>query len=75
MTPNDNSAIAAIIRDNLKKHGLDIPGTAYFDESLDNLCAFYSGSAKKGYFVLSVTAVEPYAVLKGIFSPKVRKNP
>lgn len=52
ISPKDNSAIAAIIRDNLEKHGLDIPGTAYFDKSLDNLYEYYANSRKRGYYVL-----------------------
>lgn len=32
ITEKDNPIIAKIIRDNLKAVGLDIPGTAYFDE-------------------------------------------
>ncbi len=53
MTPKDNSAIASLIRYNLKKHGLDIPGTVYFDTGLDSLCDFYSNSEKRGYYVLT----------------------
>ena len=47
----DNSAVAALIRDNLKKYSLDIPGTVYFDEGLDHLSDFYAGP-KCSYFVL-----------------------
>ena len=39
----DDRALAAIIRYNLKKHGMDIPGTAYFDESLSSLSEYYHG--------------------------------
>ncbi len=35
--PEDNKAMAVIIRESLKEFGLDIPGTAYFDESTDQL--------------------------------------
>ncbi|MBR2916823.1 MAG: N-acetyltransferase, partial [Clostridia bacterium] len=52
MIPEDNSAMAELIRYNLKNHGLDIPGTVYFDEGLDNLYDFYSESNKRGYYVL-----------------------
>ena len=38
---SDNRIIAGIIRANLKAVGLDIPGTAYYDESLDNLSKYY----------------------------------
>ncbi len=56
MIPEDNSAVAALIRYNLKKHGLDIPGTVYFDPGLDNLYDFYSNSEKRGYYVLTDAA-------------------
>lgn len=52
MTPEDNAAVAELIRYNLKKHGLDIPGTVYFDPELDNLYEFYSNSQGRGYYVL-----------------------
>ena len=42
MTEADNSAVATLVRDNLKQFGLDIPGTVYFDEGLDHLSDFYS---------------------------------
>ena len=48
----DNSHIAKIIRDNLKNYGLDIPGTAYFDSSLDNLYEYYYPFDNKGYYVM-----------------------
>ena len=53
ITPKHNTAMAKIVRDNLKNHGLDIPGTAYFDSSLDNLCKFYNNGDKRGYYVLT----------------------
>ncbi len=49
----DNSAVAELIRTNLKKHKLDIPGTVYFDSMLDNLYEFYSGDDKRGYYVMT----------------------
>ncbi|MBR5157065.1 MAG: GNAT family N-acetyltransferase [Clostridia bacterium] len=52
MMPKDNKAVAELIRYNLKNHGLDIPGTVYFDSVLDNLCVFYSNNEKRGYYVL-----------------------
>lgn len=51
MTEADNEAVAALIRYNLKKHGLDIPGTVYFDEGLDRLSDFY-GNDDRRYYVL-----------------------
>ena len=53
LTPREDAALAALIRQILKAHGLDIPGTAYFDEALDHLSAFYSAApGKRAYFVL-----------------------
>lgn len=52
MVAGDNPAVAKLVRDNLEKHGLDIPGTAYFDTALDNLFGFYSLSSLRGYYVL-----------------------
>ena len=52
MTPEDNAAMAALVRENLKAHCLDIPGTAYFDESLDDLCSYYA-EGNRGYFVMT----------------------
>lgn len=49
--PRHNAEIAEIVRYNLKNHSLDIPGTAYFDKCLDDLCAEYSGD-KRAYYVL-----------------------
>ena len=51
MTAADNEAVAALIRDNLKQFGLDIPGTVYFDEGLDRLSEFY-GSKERRYYVV-----------------------
>ena len=47
----DDSILAAIIRDNLKKRNLDITGTVYFDEGLDHLSSYY-GRGDCRYFVL-----------------------
>ena len=43
--------LAVLIRRILKKHALDIPGTAYFDESLDHLSAYYDRPGR-AYYVL-----------------------
>ncbi|MCR4901453.1 MAG: GNAT family N-acetyltransferase [Butyrivibrio sp.] len=51
ITPADNVVMAQIIRDNLKKYHLDIPGTAYFDEHLDHLSDYYGVDERK-YFVI-----------------------
>ena len=42
--PADDKRIAEIIRANLEKFHLDIPGTAYFDPELDHLSAYYNSS-------------------------------
>ena len=49
--PKDNLILANIIRDNLKANKLDIPGTVYFDENLNNLSDFYLASPKRAYFI------------------------
>ncbi|MBR7089499.1 MAG: GNAT family N-acetyltransferase [Lachnospiraceae bacterium] len=51
ITEADNAAVAALVRDNLEAVGLDIPGTAYFDEGLDHLSDFY-GKENAKYYVL-----------------------
>ena len=53
LLPKDNSAIAKLIQYNLKAHGLDIPGTVYFDEIIWHLTDFYDENpSKRAYFVL-----------------------
>ncbi len=48
----DDEAIAGIIRTNLEKLHLNIPGTAYFDPQLDHMSAYYNiGTEKRAYFV------------------------
>lgn len=39
---DDDAIIANILRTNLKKHKLDIPGTVYFDAGIDKLTEMYS---------------------------------
>ena len=48
-----DAAIAELIRYNLRIHGLDIPGTAYYDEALDQLSAYYAQPGRE-YFVLTM---------------------
>lgn len=48
----DNQAIAKIIRDNLEKHQLNLPGTAYFDPELAQLYQFYQALTHANYWVL-----------------------
>lgn len=48
----DDTAVAGIIRANLEKLHLDIPGTAYFDPQLDHMSAYYDAAPeKRAYFV------------------------
>ena len=48
----DDEAIAKIVRANLEKLHLNIPGTAYFDPELDHMSAYYnSDSLARTYFV------------------------
>ena len=48
----DNKEIANIIRKNLEKYQLDIPGTAYYDPQLDSLSNDYHDSKDRIYFVV-----------------------
>lgn len=50
---SDNRIIAGIIRSNLKAVGLDIPGTAYYDESLDNLSKYYLSDQKHRFYYIA----------------------
>jgi putative acetyltransferase len=47
----DDATLAGIIRDNLEKYELDIPGTVYYDEGLDHLSDYY-GTGDRKYYVL-----------------------
>ena len=51
ITPADDAAMAAIVRASLREHGLDLPGTAYFDPELDHLSTFYDADTRRAYFV------------------------
>lgn len=48
----DNPFVAKIIRENLEKHQLNLPGTAYFDPELDQLFQFYHSRTHANYWVL-----------------------
>ncbi len=49
----DNLALADIIRDNLEKHELNIPGTVYFDDNLNRLSEFYLDKPEqRKYYIL-----------------------
>lgn len=50
--PSDDQRIAEIIRANLEKAHLNIPGTAYFDPELGHLSSYYnSDPSRRVYFV------------------------
>jgi len=46
----DNLAMAKILRDSLEEFGLNIPGTAYFDESTDRLFESFQ-EERMAYFI------------------------
>ena len=43
----DNKAIASIIRDTFREFGLDRPGTAYFDTSLDDMYTAFQATGSR----------------------------
>ena len=49
---SDDPRMAAIARSALESHGLNIPGTAYFDPQLDHLSEYYRQTDKRQYFVI-----------------------
>lgn len=49
----DNPAIERVIKTVLEEHGVNRPGTAYFDDSLKNMQSFYS-VPKSVYFIARV---------------------
>lgn len=52
IAPGDDAPLARIIRTNLEKFHLDIPGTAYFDPELDHLSRYYGAAPNlRAYFV------------------------
>ncbi len=49
----DDAQIARIIRTNLERFHLNVPGTVYFDPELDHLSEFYDANPeKRAYFVV-----------------------
>ncbi len=52
LQPEYDSALAEIIKDSLKENGLDIPGTAYYDESLGCLSSYYRNPGRVYYVLL-----------------------
>ncbi len=60
---SDDPVMAGIIRDNLKAQGLDIPGTAYYDENLDHLSSYYLGNRSERYYCI---ALEDDRIIGGV---------
>ncbi len=52
ITPADDPILAGIIRDNLKAHALDIPGTVYYDDNLNHLSDFYRAVGKRRFYYI-----------------------
>lgn len=52
ITPEDDEPLARLVRDSLKRYGLDIPGTAYFDPELEQLSSYYLPNPRRSYYVL-----------------------
>lgn len=52
ITAADDEAIARIVRTNLERLHLNIPGTAYYDPELDHLSTYYNGAPEtRCYFI------------------------
>ena len=52
ITAADDEAIARIVRTNLERLHLNIPGTAYYDPELDHLSTYYNRAPEKRcYFI------------------------
>lgn len=48
----DDPHMARLVRESLRRHGLDIPGTAYFDPELDHLSVHYAlRPDRRAYFI------------------------
>ena len=55
--PADNQTIKKVIQTSLEKHGLNIPGTAYFDPQLGDLYGYYNGIPNAAYWVVELNGV------------------
>ena len=52
LKPEYDQELADLIRVNLKKHKLDIPGTVYFDDNLNHLSDFYLDDHGRRYYYI-----------------------
>ncbi|WP_412989876.1 GNAT family N-acetyltransferase [Pediococcus siamensis] len=50
---HDNRGVKTLVQTSLKNVDLAVPGTAYFDQSLDDLYDFYQNETHGQYWVLS----------------------
>lgn len=50
--PKDDATVFQLIQQSLKAAHLDIPGTAYFDQSIKAMSQFYFNHPQRKYFVL-----------------------
>ncbi len=53
LTPAYDLELAELIRVNLKKHALDIPGTVYFDDNLNHLSDYYLDNPEKRHYYIA----------------------
>ena len=65
--PSDDERIAEIIRANLEKAHLDIPGTAYFDPELDHLSAYDRDEVIGGVGVAEFDGIDDCAELQKLY--------
>lgn len=52
LTPAYDMALAELVRENLKKSALDIPGTVYYDDNLNHLSDYYLSNPQKRYYCI-----------------------
>ncbi len=52
LKPEYDLALADLIRTNLKKYALDIPGTVYFDDNLNHLSDFYLADHDRRFYYI-----------------------
>lgn len=54
ITAADDAALAKIIRTNLEKLHLNVPGTAYFDPELDHMSQYYGKDPEKRVYFIAL---------------------
>ena len=58
ITAADDEAIAKIVRTNLERLHLDIPGTAYYDLELDHLSVYYNDAPRKRCYFIALNEAD-----------------